>query len=81
MGRNVEVGYYDSLLGQPSATHRWPCPLRTPEDQMKLPDWNAAEWVLVLTLAELGCVLASLLAGWLGLRCLSCPSPLLITED
>ncbi|KHS42001.1 hypothetical protein NJ75_04367 [Novosphingobium subterraneum] len=33
---------------------------------MKLPDWNAAEWVLVLTLAGLGCLLVGMLAG-LGL--------------
>lgn len=30
---------------------------------MKLPDWNAAEWVLILTLALLGCAMIGLLAG------------------
>jgi hypothetical protein len=39
---------------------------QTAEDPMKLPDWNAAEWVLVLTLAGFACILVSMLAG-LGL--------------
>lgn len=30
---------------------------------MKLPDWNAAEWVLVLTLAGFACILVAMLAG------------------
>lgn len=35
---------------------------------MKLPDWNAAEWVLVLTLVGFGCILVGMLAGSIVFR-------------